>query len=192
MFRKIFFIFLSVFQMQILVKGIILLSISFIFLFLVIIKKPFIMEKLNYLEYKSSFAALITLFIGNLYICDIPDMAKGICFILIIVVNTYFFCGFLFDVLYLLLTIHFDKIYKMSPKIAKALTSFFVNFDEFDITRLNLQVLGNFFKNKQESISTSTTAKQNFPRYSFFPKTKVDEKNHQNAKNITSKKIIID
>ena len=159
MFRKIFFIFVSVLQIQISVKGMILLTLSFISHFLIIIKQPFVMQRLNNLESKSSFAAFFTLFIGNLYICDISDSQKAICFVLIIITNTYFFCGFLFDVIYLLLTIHYDNIYKISPKIALVLARIFVGVEELDFTRFNLKVASIFLTPKQNQSSSFTTKK---------------------------------
>jgi len=193
MFRKIFFIFLSIIAIDVFLKGVILLSVSFISLFLVLQKQPFILSKLNDLEYKSNFAALITLFVGNLYLCDISQVIQDICFVLILLTNTLFFCNFLFNVLYLLLHIHFEKLYKLSPRLTTFITSIFISLNKFEITSLNIPALKKMFHTRDGSHTTFATSNKNLSNSSFYPKTKIDDKKHSEvtkAKIMNMKKLL--
>ena len=123
MYRKIIFICFSIFQAQVIIKAMFLLSLSFISLFLIIIYKPFVIKELNQLEYKSDLSALITLYAGNLYLCNISETSQALCFFLIVLINTWFFTNFVYNLLYLFLQIHFDKFYKLFPKITTVITN---------------------------------------------------------------------
>ena len=191
MFRKNFFIFLSIIPIDVFLKGVILLSVSFISLFLVLQKQPFILSKLNDLEYKSNFAALITLFVGNLYLYDISQVIQDICFVLILLTNTLFFCTFLFNVLYLLLHIHFEKLYKLSPRLTTFITSIFISLNKFEITSLNIPALKKMFHTRDRS-TTFTISNKNLRHCSFYPKAKIDDKKYSVVTKAKNMKKLLD
>ena len=124
MFRKITFITISIFQIDIFSKSILLISLSLVSSYLIIVCRPFILKELNLLEFHSNIAALATIFCGSLYLNDISDEFKAFLFFLIIFTNGLFAVNFVSLLLSLILMIYFDKFSEMCPK-------FFQRFIDF-------------------------------------------------------------
>lgn len=135
MYRKIIFIIFLTVQIPVNIKVLILLSLSFISLSLIITYKPFILQDLNILELKSNFSALTVLFVGNLFICDISDYFKAICFVGIVIINTWFFLNFLFDIIFLFFQINFEKFKKISPRFTIAFAKLLIEIEELSIRK---------------------------------------------------------
>lgn len=135
MYRKIIFIIFLTVQIQVIIKVLVLLCLSFISLTMVLLYKPFILQDLNILELKSNFAALTVLFVGNLYLCDVSDNLKAFCFVGIVVINTWFFVNFLLDIIFLFFQINFEKFSKFSPRLTLIFARLLIKIEEFSIKK---------------------------------------------------------
>lgn len=175
MYRKIIFVIFLIVQIDVIIKVLILLSLSFISLTVVIIYKPFILQELNILELKSNFAALTVLFVGNLYLCDIYDSLKAICFVVIVIINTWFFLNFLFDLIFLFFQIHFEKINKILPRFTVVFAKILIEIEGLSIRKclkwksfqsLPKQFKSNDFKTKE--VNEKKFAKNCFKNFKNF------------------------
>ena len=137
MFRKIIFIIISIFQIDIFSKSILLISLSFVSTYLIIVCRPFILKELNLLEFHSNIAALATLFCGSLYINDISDEFKAFLFSLIIFTNALFAMNFVYLLFFLILTVYFDKFSKMCPKFFQCFIDFLNKWENILSRTLN-------------------------------------------------------
>lgn len=184
MYRKIIFIIFLTIQIDMTVKATVLLSLSFLSLALILSFKPFVLQNLNILEFKSNFAAMIALFVGNLYICNVSDLLKAICFAMIILINTWFFLSFLFDIVYLFFQINYEKFQKFSPNFTRLFAKFLLKMDQFSLMSCFKCIILNFItrklfnlKNIETKIHSSDAATR--PRqwkFSLYPserKTKI-------------------
>ena len=132
----------SIFQIDIFSKSVILICITFFSFFLVIMCRPFIWRELNALEFYSTMAAFITLFSGSLYISDISDDLKAFIFIFIILTNTFFGLNFLYYLFCLALNLYFENLEKLCPNKFYHILSFVENISFANIFYL-------FFRNNQ-------------------------------------------
>lgn len=130
MFRKIIFIIFATLHIEIELKAVLLLSFSFLSVIFILNNRPFVMRNFNMLEFKSNLAVLVSLFFGNFYIFTISNSAKVICFLFIILANTWFFKNFFFSVSILFMNVHFEKIKKYMPKCAEKIAYLLLLFDE--------------------------------------------------------------
>lgn len=95
-YRKIFSIMITIMpENLVMAKGYIILFVNASAACFQSRKCPFIEWELNKLELKANIAAMITIFIGLFYILNIPEIAKAICFVCIIIVNNYFILNWL-------------------------------------------------------------------------------------------------
>ena len=123
MIRKTLFITVSIFQIDLYSKAVILISITFISLFMIITCRPFILNELNILEFRSNVSAIITLYSGTLYMNTLSKEFKGILLSLIVLTNIIFFLNFLLDIFSLFLVNNFEKIHKSCPSLISAIVS---------------------------------------------------------------------
>lgn len=184
MYRKIIFIIFLTIQIDMTIKATVLLSLSFLSLVLILSFKPFVLQNLNILEFKSNFAALIALFVGNLYISEISDLFKAICFVMIILINTWFFLSFLFDIIFLFFHVNYEKFNKFSPKLTITIANFLLKIEQFSVMSCLKYAIFNYMARKLFNIkkidsklhSTNGSAQPKLWKFSLYPaerKTKI-------------------
>lgn len=154
MYRKIIFIVFLIVQLHLMIKIVILLALSFLSLMMILIHKPFVLKELNILELKSNFAALTILFVGYLYLCGISDNFKAFCFAAIVLINTWFFWNFLFDIIFLLFQIYYEKFKKLSPRLTNVFAKVLIEMEEFSIQK--------YLKRKQLEMLSQKLYKANY------------------------------
>ena len=125
MIRKMVFIFFSIMSSfpndQ---KTAILLLFSGIFLYATMKFSPFVLRKINLLEFQSNLTAMITIFAGALYILDVGDFLKIIAFCLIVVFNSVFAVKWLLSFWDIAFSIYKTKILKLCSCLMRILHIF--------------------------------------------------------------------
>lgn len=116
MYRKIMFISINLFtDMSIFSKAVILLFFSFLSLMVTFNSKPFLLREMNYLEFYSNISASLTIFSGALFITDINDYLKALCFSVIIFVNGVFALIWLTSMISLVFHVHHRNLERICP-----------------------------------------------------------------------------
>ena len=81
--------------------------------------QPFILREFNTLEFYSTLSALITIYSGSLYVSDINDYLKALCFIVIVLVNAAFSLRWLWSMFEIIFNVHFNFFEKYFPKFTQ-------------------------------------------------------------------------
>ena len=116
MYRKIIFIEINILPINPFTKVTLLILIALIAIHLTFFLRPFIFDEVGKIELSSLLSAIITLFSGALYICDIGDELKIINFATIILVNTSFCVIWLSSLLRIVFQTNIDKLQRIFPR----------------------------------------------------------------------------
>lgn len=134
-------------------KSIILLLFTVLYTFLTYIHKPFILLRLNDMELKSNYAALITTFAGCLYVFSVNDFLKAIAFLAILIFNLGFLMLWLATVINIYITVYAKKIQRYCPRFMNflAIMQKTMNFTAFTLNfrRYAKSFVKNFRKNTE-------------------------------------------
>lgn len=117
MYRKIIFIAINLLSISPFTKVTILLFIAGCSFITSYYCEPFIYKELNKIENYSLSSAMVTLFAGGLYICDIGDFLKALSFALIILVNIAFSLSWFWSVLNAVFSSNLKKFQQHFPNL---------------------------------------------------------------------------
>ena len=116
MYRKIIFITINILPINSFTKVTLLIFIASIAFLLTFFLRPFLFNELNKIEFYSLLSAIIILFSGALYICDISDELKAFSFATIILVNMVFCLSWLYSLFRIVFQANTGKLQKIFPK----------------------------------------------------------------------------
>lgn len=118
MYRKIIFISINLFQeMDLIGKTTILIFFSFISLLITFHERPFLLRRMNILEFYSNLSASLTLFLATIYISNKNEFLNGMCFILVALVNLNFGYQWLSAVINIVVLTHGPYLQKHFPNL---------------------------------------------------------------------------
>ena len=118
MYRKICLLLFFNFQsLNISMKLTLIMFIMYMMLLLIIQCQPFILADHNNLEYYSSFSSFFLIFAAYLYILEISEVVKAICFIFINVINFFFILPWNVGMLRILLLKYSEIFLKYIPNM---------------------------------------------------------------------------
>jgi len=135
MYRKIFFIAINLSSMTSFLKVSILLCVASINLFLNFRFRPYVFQELNVLEFYSLLSTIFMLFTGALYISEIGDNLKAMCFLSIILVNSAFCLSWFCSIVSLTFFNNWEKFEKVFPKFTFKLLSILDNIQKLNVVR---------------------------------------------------------
>lgn len=116
MYRKIIFISINLFDdIPLFTKATIILFFSTVSVLLVYTYQPFILKKMNILEFYSNLSALLIIYSGILFLEDIGSWIKAFLFATIILVNIFFSFYWLESMLNIILDVHFKFFIRVCP-----------------------------------------------------------------------------
>ncbi len=119
MYRKIIFISIKLLQdMDIFSKTMILIFFSFFSFLITFYARPFLLRKMNLLEFYSNLSASLTLFLGAIFISDTNEVIKAISFVNVIVINTFFAYIWVGSMIEILFHTHFHRLETYFPRLA--------------------------------------------------------------------------
>jgi hypothetical protein len=119
MYRKIFFISVNLLEnIAIFGKATITLCFSFITFLMTYYARPFIFRKMNILEFYSNQSTVLTIFSGALYVADVNEWQKAICFMTVLIVNGFFALHWFSSLLDIIFDAHFETFEKYFPNLA--------------------------------------------------------------------------
>ena len=87
--------------------------------------QPFILREFNTLEFYSTLSALITIFSGSLYVSDVNDYLKALCFFVIVLVNAAFSLRWILSMFEIIFNLHFNFFKKYFPKFSQKYISIY-------------------------------------------------------------------
>ena len=125
-YRKIFSILVILLPNEmIFFKGCIIFMLNFSSAILQINKEPFTDPTLNKFQVKANLASTFTIFFGLLYLLDIDDLSKALCFVIIMICNYYFLLSCLKFLFYIVLELIIENklIKKWCPQLTKRMLS---------------------------------------------------------------------
>ena len=93
--------------------------------------------KLNVLEFYSLLSTILTLFSGALFVCEIGNNLKAICFLTIVLVNCIFCLNWFCSILNLAFFNNLETLQKKFPKFTSKFLSLLENMGEI-IQRFNV------------------------------------------------------
>ena len=167
MYRKIIFIGINLFPINNFAKVTLLLLIALIASLMMFFLRPFIFNELNKIECYSLLSAIITLFSGALYRCDVSDELKAISFTTIILVNTLFCVRWLMSLLGIVFQTNMDKLRRIFPRFTYFIMACF----------LSLKTTKKSFK----VVSYMKNMRMNYSRFKVSVKTSFESKNKNNS-----------
>lgn len=112
---------------------------------------PFVFDELNDIELNSLMSAMITLFSGALYLCDVGDYIKALSFSAIIFVNSCFSLGWAFHLFNGVFDANFAKLQKIFPYFTHKLFACILSFQITEQSWNLRMYLKNFQKNYNEA-----------------------------------------
>lgn len=118
--------------------------------------KPFTLLRLNDMEQKSNFAAVITIFAGCLYVLSVHDLIKALAFLAILIYNLLFLVLWLVTVINIYVNVYSKKLFKFCPKLMNflALLQKTAHSTEFNLNlRKYAQSLFNNFRENSKQYS---------------------------------------
>lgn len=144
MYRKILFISINLFQeMELFSKTTILIFFSFCSFLITFYARPFLLKEMNLLEFYSNLSACLTLFSGAVYITNTNEFIKGLSFVNVIIVNTFFGYIWIISTIKIIFHVHFQKLENHFPKLAIFILAMTESFEKVNFT-FNLFI---YFKN---------------------------------------------
>lgn len=118
MYRKILFISVNLLEnLSIFNKATLMLSFSFVSFLITYYSRPFLLKKMNVLELYSNLSSALTIYAGALYIMDVGDWLKAICFATVVLLNCIFSYFWISSMISIIFHAHFETREKFFPKI---------------------------------------------------------------------------
>lgn len=148
-----------------------MLSFSFVSFLITYYAKPFLIKNMNVLELYSNLSSALTIYAGALYIMDVGEWLKAICFATVLLINFVFGYFWFSSMINIIFLAHFETLKKLFPKNAlkmlalkKAVgkSSFSFNLCGYysnikELYSVNLNELNNTVKSNFKTISSNRT-----------------------------------
>lgn len=115
-------------------KATIMLFFSFFFFLITFYTRPFILRKMNILELYANLSSALTIFSGALYIMDVGEWLKAICFMNVLIVNGFFAYFWLSSMMNIVFHAHFETCAKYFPKSAMKIFALRETFSRVKLT----------------------------------------------------------
>jgi len=158
MYRKIIFIAINLLSINSFTKVTILLLFAAFSFVLSIFCQPFNFKELNKIEEYSLSSAIITLFSGALYICDVSDDLKALTFAIIILVNIAFCISWLVSLLNVVFQAQLGRFQKYFPNFTYSLVALLLTLEKtkktFNLCSYFKDVKKNFGKIRTTLVNT--------------------------------------
>lgn len=130
MYRKIIFIAINLLTLTSFAKVALLLIFAALNFIMTFFCRPFMVKELNQIEEYSLLSAMITLFSGAFYVCDVTDYLKAISFIAIILVNFAFCFSWLLSLINMAFQAHMGKLQEHFPGCTYSIVAFLITLDK--------------------------------------------------------------
>ena len=140
------------------------LLLSFAALAFIITKfcKPFMVKELNQIEEYSLLSAMITLFSGAFYVCDVKDYLKAINFVAILLVNFAFCFSWLLSLINIAFQAHMGKLQEYFPGCTYSIVAFLLTIDKtkksINLCKYFKEVTKNYGNIRRSIINTYETS----------------------------------
>jgi len=118
MYRKVcLLLFLNFQTLNLFMKLTIIMGMMFIMMLMIAEYQPFIMIEHNYLEYFSSISSFFLIFAAYLYLSEVNNFIKAICFVVINITNFLFFVSWSIGTLKILIFKYRQLFLKHMPRL---------------------------------------------------------------------------
>ena len=138
MYRKVAFLLVNIFRINVNIKSSFLLLFSFCSVYTMKIYSPFVSKELNVLELTSNFTTFIILFSGTLYIHNIGVYWQAFLFANIMIFNSLFCILCLLSLIKIFFFTNFQKIQRYFPRLSTIYISFLKTNKTFRRKSLNI------------------------------------------------------